>query len=194
MPHDSTATSPAAPGDVEQRLLRLAASGDRAAFAELYDRLARVVHASVLRVVRDPSMTEEVVQEVFVELWRTARRHDPELGSVRTWALTLAHRRAVDRVRSEQSLRDRTWRAGVHAHRVPHDTVAEHVQDEAERTRVLDAVAGLSALQRQSIEMAYLDGRTYREVAEELRVPVGTVRTRMRDGMRALRTALGVSR
>ena len=93
-------------------LMARVASGDERAFAELYDELAPTLYGIVLRVVRDPAQSEEVTQEVFVELWRQAARFDPARGGVRGWAVMIAHRRAVDRVRSEQSWRDRQHRAG----------------------------------------------------------------------------------
>ena len=93
--------------DTAGALLRRAGRGDQAAFADLFDELSPMVHGVVLKVVRDPSQAEEVAQEVFVELWRLAARFDGSKGSARSWAATLAHRRAIDRVRSEQSARDR---------------------------------------------------------------------------------------
>ena len=173
-------------------LLRMA-DGDRDAVPELYDLLATTVHSAVLAVVRDRTMAEEVVQEVFVELWRTAGRFDPARGSARTWTLTLAHRRAVDRVRREQSLRDRTTRAALRDRPVARDVVSEEVATTLDAERVDRALDELSPLQRESIELAYLGGRTYREIATMLDVPLGTVRTRLRDGLRSLRTTMGVT-
>lgn len=187
------AAAGAAPAADEQ-LLFAVARGDQAAFAELYDRVAGTVHGVVRKVVRDPAQSEEVTQEVFVEVWRIAVRFDPAKGSARTWILTMAHRRAIDRVRSEQSSRDRTERVG---HRDLHrdfDEVSEQVETRFEHQQVHDALSALTDLQREAVELAYYQGYTYREVAELLDTPLGTIKTRMRDGLIRLRDAMGVTR
>jgi RNA polymerase sigma-70 factor (ECF subfamily) len=174
-------------------LLARSARGDESAFSELYDLLAPRVHAVVLRVVRDPAMSEEVTQEVMVELWRLAPRFDPARGSAAAWAATLAHRRAVDRVRSSQSTRDRDQRDVDRTPTTPHDQVAEQVEDRLERERVRRALDSLTPIQRESIELAYFSGYTYREVASVLDVPEGTVKTRIRDGLIRIRDQLEVT-
>lgn len=174
-------------------LLVAVARGDQAAFAALYDRTAPLVHGVVRRVVRDPSQSEEVTQEVFVEVWRTATRFDPDRGSARPWITTMAHRRAVDRVRSEQASRDRTERIGHRDRSRDFDEVAESVELRAEHAQVRAALDQLTDLQRQAVELAYFQGYTYRQVAELLDTPLGTIKTRMRDGLIRLRDALGVS-
>jgi RNA polymerase sigma-70 factor (ECF subfamily) len=141
-------------------------------------------------VVRDPSQSEEVTQEVFVELWRVAARYDASRGSVRSWSATVAHRRAVDRVRAEQSARERVARHGGDALR-EHDEVVAAVESHVDRVRVRRALATLSPVQREAVELAYYGGHTYREVAALLDVAEGTVKTRIRDGMIRLRDALG---
>lgn len=174
-------------------LLAAVARGDQDAFALLYDRFAGMVYGVVRRTLRDPAQSEEVAQEVLVELWRTANRYDPSRGGVSTWILTLAHRRAVDRVRSEQSRRDRTERLAATDHRRDHDEVAEQVELQLEHEQVRAALDTLTPLQREAVELAYYRGYTYREVAEQLGAPLGTIKTRMRDGLIRLRDALGVS-
>jgi RNA polymerase sigma-70 factor, ECF subfamily len=177
------------------RLLASAGRGDQAAFGELYDALCSTVHGVVLRVVRDPSQADEVTQEVFVELWRLAARYDAERGSVRSWAVTVAHRRAVDRVRSEQSRRDRVARSVALAEPdvdLASDPVVDRAGREFDRARVRRALAGLTPLQREAVELAYDGGHTYREVAVLLGVAEGTVKTRIRDAMIKLRDELGV--
>ena len=166
------------------------AQGDEAAFAELYDHLSPLVYGVVLKVLRDPAQSEEVAQEVFVELWRTATRFDRSKASVRTWASTVAHRRAVDRVRSEQASRERDDRDAVRVV-VPHDSVVAEVESSIDQHRVRKALATLTESQRQAVELAYFGGNTYREVAVLLGVPEGTVKTRIRDGMIRLRDELG---
>ena len=171
-------------------LLRRAGRGDQAAFGELYDALSPLVYGVVLKVVRDPSHAEEVSQEVFVELWRLAARFDGTKGSARTWAATLAHRRAIDRVRSEQSTRNRQDRDANQAVR-DHDTVAAEVEASMDQVRVRKALSRLSDIQREAVELAYFGGHTYREVAVLLDVAEGTVKSRIRDGMIRLRDELG---
>lgn len=164
--------------------------GDQVAFATLYDELAPYVYGVVLRVVRDRSQAEEVTQEVFVELWRIAARFDGEKGSVKAWASTVAHRRAVDRVRSEQSARDRLDNESQK--RVADtDVVVESVEASFDQARVRRALAQLTSAQREAVELAYFGALTYREVAALLGVAEGTVKSRIRDGMIRLRDELG---
>ncbi|MEX0832174.1 MAG: ECF RNA polymerase sigma factor SigK [Nitriliruptoraceae bacterium] len=175
-------------------LMLAVAKGDKAAFSEVYDRFAGKVYGIVKRVVRDPAQSEEIAQEVLVEIWRTAARFDPERGSVQGWMLTTAHRRAIDHVRSEQAHRDRNQRVGVRDHfAVSHDETAETAEINFEHAQVREALNALSDLQRQAIELAYYQGYTYPEVAEILGAPVGTVKTRIRDGFIRLRDELGVT-
>jgi RNA polymerase sigma-70 factor, ECF subfamily len=172
-------------------LLRRAGRGDQSAFAELYDALSPLVYGVVLKVVRDPSQAEEVAQEVFVELWRLAARFDGTKGNAKTWAATLAHRRGIDRVRSEQASRVRQDRDANQTLRPEADSVAAEVESSFEQVRVRRALAQLSELQREAVELAYFGGHTYREVAVLLSVAEGTVKSRIRDGMIRLRDELG---
>jgi RNA polymerase sigma-70 factor (ECF subfamily) len=166
------------------------ARGDEAAFRALYDRAAGQVLGAVRRVVRDPAQSEEVMQEVLLEVWRTAARYDPETGSAAAWIMTLAHRRAVDRVRAEQSAARRELRAGTQL--IDYDQVTDAVQASLEHERVRRCLGSLTELQREAVTLAYYQGYTYREVAELLGVAIGTVKTRMRDGLIRLRDCLGV--
>lgn len=177
----------------DETLLRDVAKGSREAFDELYDRYAGRVHGVIRKVLRDPALSEEVAQEVFVEIWRTATRYDPDRGSASTWIFTMAHRRAVDRVRSVQSARDRTERVGRSEQARPFDEVSEEVETRLEHRQVREALDRLTELQREAVELAYYGGYTYREVAELLGTPLGTVKTRIRDGLIRLRDALGVT-
>lgn len=182
-----------APADPLGSLLKAVAAGDRGAYGEVYDAVAGLVYGIVLRVVRDPAQSEEVAQEVMLEVWRRAEQFDPDRGSVRGWVATMAHRRAVDLVRSVQASRNRSEAYGVEAAGAPaFDTVAEEVADRHEHDAVRRALDELTPTQRESIELAYYEGLTYREVAERLGAPLGTVKTRMRDGLLRLRTVLGV--
>lgn len=168
------------------------AQGDQQAFAALYDELAGLVHGIILRVVRNPAIAEEVTQEAFLEMWRLAPRYERSKGSVRSWSATIAHRRAVDRVRSEQASTDRDTRVARLDDRQQADA-SEQVEDRDDRDRVAAALAQLTDLQRQSVELAYYGGHTYREVAVLLDVPEGTVKTRIRDGLIRLRDTMGVT-
>nr|WP_254235470.1 ECF RNA polymerase sigma factor SigK [Allokutzneria sp. A3M-2-11 16] len=176
-----------------EELVQQVARGDEAAFGQLYEVLAGPIYGVVLRVLRDQAQSEEVAQEVLVELWRTATRYAPDKGSVLTWALTVAHRRAVDRVRSAQSSADREDRAGRLDAGRPFDEVSEQVTARLEREQVRICLKALTDLQREAVLLAYYRGYTYREVAELLGSPLGTVKTRLRDGLIRLRDCLGVA-
>jgi RNA polymerase sigma-70 factor (ECF subfamily) len=182
----------ARPATAEELLVEVA-KGDEAAFEQLYPLVAGPVLGVVRRVVRDPAQTEEVAQEVLVELWRTAARFDAARGSALTWALTLAHRRAVDRVRSAQARSDREHRFGAESGARDFDQVAEAVTTSLEREQVRRCLGSLTTVQRESVELAYYGGRTYPEVAELLSTPLGTIKTRLRDGLIRLRDCLGVT-
>jgi RNA polymerase sigma-70 factor, ECF subfamily len=166
------------------------ARGDEGAFRAVFDQTAGPVLGTVRRVVRDLAQSEEVMQEVLLEVWRTAPRFDPEVGSAASWIMTLAHRRAVDRVRSEHSAAQRELRAA--ASWVDYDEVIEAVELSLDHERVRRCLSSLTDLQREAVTLAYYHGYTYREVAELLGVAVGTVKTRMRDGLIRLRDCLGV--
>jgi RNA polymerase sigma-70 factor, ECF subfamily len=180
-----------APVTLDDLLLRVA-RGDTPAFEALYDQMANVVFGVIARVLRDPAQSEEVAQEVLVEVWRTATRFDPDRGSASTWILTMAHRRAIDRVRSAQASHDREERVAHRDHVPAFDEVAEQVETRLEHEQVRRCLAGLTELQRESVTLAYYGGHTYREVGELLEVPLGTVKTRLRDGLIRLRDCLGV--
>ncbi|MFE9119072.1 sigma-70 family RNA polymerase sigma factor [Streptomyces sp. NPDC007172] len=174
-------------------LLDRVARGDQDAFSSLYDAVGGPVLGLVRTVVRDPAQSEEVAQEVLVDVWRTAARYRRDRGSVMNWVLTLAHRRAVDRVRSAQAATEREHRAALLEQTPAFDDVTEQVESRLEREQVRRCLRTLTELQRQSVTLAYYRGMTYREVAELLAVPLGTVKTRLRDGLIRLRDCLGVA-
>jgi RNA polymerase sigma-70 factor, ECF subfamily len=153
----------------------------------LYDDLSALVFGLALRTTRSRVLAEEVVQEVFVQVWSQASRFDPSRGSARSWVATIAHRRAVDVVRKMQASSDRE---GVMPVDGPALDVADIVVEGDEQDRVRDALGALTDLQREAIEMAYFGGLTYRQVADRLEAPLGTVKTRMRDGLARIRTAM----
>ena len=188
----SVPVPPVAPETLEE-LLTEVAKGDQQAFATLYDRVAGQVYGLVRRILRDPAQSEEVTQEVLLDVWRSASRFDATRGSGSGWIMTMAHRRAVDRVRSEQASRNRNERVAViEAGESEFDVVAEDVELRLEQEQVRAALDVLTDLQREAIELAYYGGYTYREVAELLDTPLGTVKTRLRDGLIRLRDTVGV--
>jgi RNA polymerase sigma-70 factor (ECF subfamily) len=171
--------------------LRLVARGDADAFDAVYDQVVASVFGVVRRVVRDLAQSEEVTQDVLLEVWRDAAKFDPGRGSATAWVMTRAHRRAVDRVRSVQKESERERRTA--AADVPFDEVAEAVESSLERERVRRCLGSLTELQRESVTLAYYGGYTYKQVASLLGVPGGTVKTRMRDALIRLRDCLGVA-
>ena len=168
--------------------------GRHDAFDRVYKELSAPVYGLARRVLRDPAQAEEVAQEVLVEVWRNASRFDPERGSARAWVMTIAHRRAVDRVRSEQAATDREARSAHSSAEVPYDDVVEAVEGRIERQRLQHCMSGLTDLQRESVSLAYYNGYTYQQVSELLGSPLGTIKTRIRDGLARLRDCLGVGR
>ncbi len=166
------------------------AMGDEQSFAELYDRTKRRVYGTVLGVLRSPELAEDVTQEIYVEVWRQAPRYAVEKGSVMAWMATMAHRRAVDRVRSRTSevARDERY-AYANAEREG-DDVWDSVAQNQDVERVRKALATLTPIQQQAVQLAYLQGLTQSEISRLLDLPMGTVKTRMRDGLRRLGEAL----
>lgn len=186
-PHEGVAAGP----DLVE-LLRRCGRGDEAAFAQLYDAAASRVFGLAVRVVRDRAQAEEVTQEAFLEIWRTSGRYDPDRGSPLAWLLTITHRKAVDRVRAAEaaSRRDVSYHHRTQA--VEHDSTAEAAHASIEAHRVRGALAHLTDAQREAVSLAYLGGYTHTEVASMLDLPLGTAKTRIRDGLIRLRDALGV--
>jgi RNA polymerase sigma-70 factor (ECF subfamily) len=173
-------------------LLRRASRGDEGAFAEWYDATSARAFGLAVRVLRDPAQAEEVTQESYLECWRHAARFDSAKGSAISWLLTIVHRKAVDRVRSAESAGRRDAAYGQRERSVPHDETAEAAAASIEATRVRAALADLTAKQREAVELAFLGGYTHTEVASMLDLPIGTAKTRIRDGLIRLRDALGV--
>jgi len=183
----------APPVDHVGELLQRVAQGDQNAFARLYDMLSPRAFGLILRVLVDRSQSEEVLQEVFLEVWQSAERFAPNRGQGRSWVLTIAHRRAVDRVRSAQSSADRDVRIGFRDLDVAHDGVAEQVELRIEGEKVTTALATLPEAQREALTLAYYGGYSQSEIAALVGAPLGTIKTRMRDGLSRLRTEMGVT-
>ncbi len=191
LPTAAQAGSSGSPADLAE-LLKRSGRGDEAAFAELYDATSARAYGLAVRVVRNPSQAEEVMQEAFLELWRTASRFDSAKGSAVSWILTLVHRKSVDRIRSAEAStrRDTVWHHG--SQDVEHDSTAEAAQASMEARRVRQALDSLTEVQREALELAYFKGYTHTEVAAMLDLPVGTAKTRIRDGLIRLRDTMGV--
>ena len=182
--------APAAPDLAD--LLKLCGRGDQNAFAQLYDAVAARAHGLAVRVVRDPAQAEEVAQEAFLEIWKNSGRFDPAKGSPLGWLLTIVHRKSVDRVRSAEASTRRDTTYNQHNQPVEHDSTAEAAQASLEARRVRAALESLTPIQRQALELAYFGGYTHTEVATMLDLPVGTAKTRIRDGLIRLRDTMGV--
>ncbi|GAP80475.1 RNA polymerase sigma-70 factor [Brachybacterium sp. SW0106-09] len=179
--------------DLSADLLHRAALGDEDAFSRLYDETAPQLFALIRRVVRDVAMSEEVLQEVYVEVWRQATRFDARRGSARSWLCTIAHRRAVDTVRSSEAARRRDSEDGLLTLEQQVVDVQEEGIMRVESGRVRQAMRTLTSAQSEAIRLAYFGGYSHREVAALLDIPVGTAKTRIRDGMIVLRDRLGVT-
>jgi len=173
-------------------LLKACGRGDESAFARLYDATSTRVVGLALRVVRDRAQAEEVAQEAFLDIWKNSGRFDPAKGSPLGWLLTIVHRKAVDRVRSAEASTRRDTTYHQQNHPVEHDSTAEAAQASLEARRVRQALTSLTPVQREALELAYFGGYTHTEVATMLELPVGTAKTRIRDGLIRLRDTMGV--
>ncbi|MFJ3385621.1 MULTISPECIES: sigma-70 family RNA polymerase sigma factor [unclassified Curtobacterium] len=189
---DGWSSAEPAPASPDSLLLRVA-QGDQQAFSELYDELSGRVLGLITRLLKDRAQSEEVAQEVFLEVWQQAAKFDTARGSAASWVLTMAHRRAVDRVRAAQSSRDRDTKIGIRDFESGFDQVSESVEIRIEHERVSRALGRLTEFQRQAVQLAYYGGYSHSEMAEQLGVPIGTVKTRLRDGMIRLRDEMGVT-
>lgn len=182
-----------APRDHAAELLALVASRDQDAFARLYDMLSDRVFGLILRVLVNRAQSEEVLQEVFLEIWQSAASFAPNKGQGRTWIMTIAHRRAVDRVRSAQAGADRDERAGLRDLHTAQAGVEEQVELRIESRRVAGALAALPEAQREALTLAYFGGYSQSEIAALTGAALGTIKTRMRDGLSRLRREMGVA-
>ncbi|MHA7240778.1 sigma-70 family RNA polymerase sigma factor [Arthrobacter sp. TMS1-12-1] len=163
---------------------------DPDAFQILYEQCARRVYGVVRKTLQSPESCAEVTQEVFLMVWEQGARYRPELGHPVSWLMTLAHRRAVDRLRADMSRRERDDRWARRNHSAGVDEVTEAVLRREDAAIMQAAMAVLSPVQRQAISLAYFSHLTYNEVAEHLGIPAPTVKTRIRDGMKKLRAAI----
>ena len=175
--------------DRDNTLIVRVAAGDRDAFAEFYDRWSGRLFALIVRILVDRAQSEEVLQEVFLEIWRSAASFSPSRGSARAWVVTMARRRAIDRVRSSQAARDREeqWRDYM----PDVDLTVQAVEDSLAGEDVRRALDAVGEPQRSTLVMAYFTGLTHTEIARRTGVPLGTVKTRIRNGIARLRKEMG---
>jgi RNA polymerase sigma factor (sigma-70 family) len=175
----------------DSQLVELVAQKDAGALEALYDRYGRPAYSLARRILTEETLAQDVVQEVFLSLWRDARRFDAGRGTVATYLLSMTHHRAVDVVRREENLRRwRTSDEGLELEPDPKARVEDEVEASERRAEVRAALGELPAAQREAVALAYLGGYTQREVAALVGVPLGTVKTRMAAGMRKMRQAL----
>lgn len=172
-------------------LLQAAGRGDQDSFARLYDATSSRINGLVVRLIVDRAQAEEITQEVFLEIWRTSPKFDPTRGSALSWMFTLAHRRSVDRVRSAQAARRRDENHARESQETSYDSTVDQVTSQLDADRVRAAMKTLGDNQRQALSLVYFEGHTHAEVAETLGIPLGTAKTRIRDGLLRLRTAMG---
>ena len=173
------------------QLVELVAQRDAGALEALYDRYGRAAYSLARRILTEETLAQDVVQEVFLSLWRDARRFDAGRGTVATYLLSMTHHRAVDVVRREENLRRwRTSDEGLELEPDPKARVEDEVEASERRAEVRAALAELPAAQREALLLAYFGGYTQREVAALVGVPLGTVKTRMAAGMRKMKEAL----
>ena len=187
----SGASAPSANEGLVQ-LLKACSLGEEAAFATLYDATAARLFGLVLRTVRDRAQAEEVTQDAYLDIWRNSSRFDPDRGSALSWLMTIGHRKAVDRVRSAEATRRRDTAYEAREQAAPFDQTVEEAHRNLDAQRVRKALATLTEAQRGALELAYFGGYTHHEVAVMLDLPLGTAKTRIRDGLIRLRDTLGL--
>ena len=173
-------------------LLKACSLGEEAAFAKLYDATAARLFGLVLRTVRDRAQAEEVTQDAYLDIWRNSSRFDPDRGSALSWLMTIGHRKAVDRVRSAEASRRRDTAYEARDQAPPFDQTVQDAHRNLDAQRVRRALDTLTETQRGAVELAYFGGYTHREVATMLELPLGTAKTRIRDGLIRLRDTLGL--
>ena len=187
----SEASVPSANAELAE-LLKACSLGEEAAFAKLYDATAARLFGLVLRTVRDRAQAEEVTQDAYLDIWRNSSRFDPDRGSALSWLMTIGHRKAVDRVRSAEATRRRDTAYETRDQAAPFDQTVEDAHRNLDAQRVRRALDTLTETQRGAVELAYFGGYTHREVAAMLGLPLGTAKTRIRDGLIRLRDTLGL--
>jgi RNA polymerase sigma-70 factor (ECF subfamily) len=186
-------SDPAANLETEIELLRRTGKGDRQSFEQLYDRFSGVLFSTAYRVLNSPEAAEDVLQDVFIQIWEKAPLYDPERGKPLTWAVTLTRNKAIDRLRSVQRrnrLQDDVEREAQSSEQFDERNSLDAVESVEKGKLVRDAIKRLSDDQRQAIELAFFSGLTQTEIAERLGEPLGTIKARIRRGMMKLRDVI----
>ncbi|CEA09771.1 ECF RNA polymerase sigma factor SigK [Arthrobacter saudimassiliensis] len=191
VPVPAVATHEPGARDGLEDLVRRSGQGDEAAFAALYDATSATVYGLAVRVTRSPELAAEVVQETYLMAWQQSARFDASRGSVPAWLCTLAHRRAVDRIRQTAREREREQTYEQRRAETPTDQTWQEVEQTMDTHEVRAGLGHLTPLQREAVALAYYQGFTHQEVARRLDVPLGTAKARIRDGLTRLRSALG---
>ncbi|WP_169251304.1 sigma-70 family RNA polymerase sigma factor [Brevibacterium sp. 'Marine'] len=181
-------------GDASGRLLVRIAGGDAVAFEQLFTNQSSILMAVIVRIVKSRTLAEEVLQDCFTEVWTRCSGFDPTRGTGRAWLITLCRRRAIDCVRSVQSQQDRDLADGLRTSTEAVEGVEQTVIDRAESDRTVSALKILPEDQSRPIVMAFYQGMTHTQISENLQVPLGTIKSRIRDGMKKLREELEASR
>ncbi|WP_413336594.1 sigma-70 family RNA polymerase sigma factor [Brevibacterium sp. GP-SGM9] len=193
-PPEESGSRGCAPADPSGELLLRIATGDAAAFEKLFTDQSRILMAVIVRIVKSRSLAEEVLQECFTEVWTRCSGFNPARGTGRAWLVTLCRRRAIDCVRSVQSQQDRDLADGLRSTAETGDEVEQTVIDRAESDRTVSALKGLPEDQSRPIVMAFYQGLTHAQISQNLKVPLGTIKSRIRDGMKKLREELEADR
>ena len=180
--------------EAEIELLRRVGQGDRGSFEQLYDRLSGVLYSAAYRVLNNEASAEDVLQDVFVQIWEKAPLYNPAIGKPLTWALTLTRNKAIDRLRSTQrrnQLQDKVWLESELFQQFDDRTSFDAFASAETGKLVREAMEKLSKDQRQVIELAFFSSMTQTEIADLLRLPLGTIKARIRRGMMKLREIIG---
>ena len=190
-PPDGRASPPSYADRDDRTLVSLVCSNDAAALEALYGRYGRACYGLARRILTDEQLAQDVVQEVFLAVWRDASRFDAARGGFSTWLLSMTHHKAVDSVRREENLRKRRTSADVlETTESEAPKVDDAVWSLVRRERVREALKGLPGPQREALALAYFGGYTQREIAGLTATPLGTVKTRMLAGMRRMKESL----
>ena len=176
--------------DADRSVLRRVADGELDALDALYERYRTMAYSIAYRITNDATLAEDVVQEAFLGAWRNAERYVEGRGSVKTWLLSIVHHRAIDAVRRRRPTTDLPERDDVPPPQLRLPDVWSEVAANLDAADVRRALAALSDVQREAIELAYFGGLTQVEIAERTATPLGTVKSRMRLGLLAMRAAL----
>jgi RNA polymerase sigma-70 factor (ECF subfamily) len=183
--------------DRDRELMARIKARDSVALSELYDQYNRLLFGLILSILKKRSESEDILQEVFTTIWEKADQFDLERGTVYTWIVSLTRNKSIDRLRSKVYKEQKKQSVSINDDDVFHPLYSEET-DPLENTilkdrakRVHDALANISAKQRKVLQVAYFNGMSQSEIAEEFDIPLGTVKTRIRDGMMKLREILG---